>query len=83
MTKESVGKFFTSHTNSFILSLLQVLLGQFQVKIELDLFLIQVSKPSPELARSLQSADCQSTGTEIGRFRAIKYKFRSLWENEF
>ena len=83
MTKESFGKLFTSHTSSFILGFPQVLHGQLQVKIELDLFLLQVSKPGPELTRSLQSVDSQSTGTKIGCFRAIKYKFNSLRQKEF
>ena len=65
MSREPLGKLFTSHTSNFILSLLQILLGQFQIKIELNLCFIQVSKPSLEHARSLQSVDNQSTGTNI------------------
>jgi hypothetical protein len=51
----------TSHGSRFILSLLQVLLGQLQVEIELDLFLLQFSKLGPELTRFLQSMNKTSS----------------------
>ena len=44
----------TFHTGNFVLSLLQVLLGQFQVKVELPLLLLKFGELGNESARFLQ-----------------------------
>ena len=44
----------TFHTNSFILSLLQLLLGQLQVEVELPLLLFKFGKLRNESTRFLQ-----------------------------
>ena len=44
----------TFHTGNFILSLLQVLLGQFQVKVELPLLLPKFGELGNESTRFLQ-----------------------------
>ena len=46
-----VGKF--SLTSGFILGLLQICLGLFQIEVELNLFLLQVRKTSSEFTRFL------------------------------
>ena len=45
----------TSHDSCFILGLLEVLLGQSQIKVESDLLLIQFRKLSSKITRLLQS----------------------------
>ena len=44
----------TFHTDNFILSLLQVLLSQFQVKVELPLLLLKFGELGNESTRFLQ-----------------------------
>ena len=56
----------TSHSSSIILGLLKILLGQLQVKVEADLFLLQLNKPGPELTRFLSANKThQSTETKV------------------
>ena len=47
----------TFHTGNFILSLLQVLLGQFQVKVELPLLLLKFGELGNESTRFLQRVE--------------------------
>ena len=53
----------TSHDSCFILGLLEVLLSQFQIKVDADLLLIKLRKLTPKITRLLQSAKgiCQPT----------------------
>ena len=46
----------TYHDSCFVLGSLEVLLGQFKIKIEADLILVQLRKLSPKITRPLQSA---------------------------
>ena len=62
----------TSHRSSIILGLLKILLGQLQVKVEADLFLLQLSKPGPELTRFLRTANKTHQSTETKFNLSIK-----------
>ena len=61
MTRETVQshsrQVFTFHTSYFVLGLLQVLLGQVQVKIELDLLPLEFGKLGYELTGFLKSVN--------------------------
>ena len=46
----------TFRTSCFVFGLLQVLIGQFQVKVELSLLLLEISKFGDELTGFLKSA---------------------------
>ena len=63
----------TSHSSIIILGLLKILLGQLQIKVEADLFLLQLSKPGPELTRFLWSANKarQSTETKVNLSKKV------------
>ena len=57
----------TSHGSCFVLGLLEVLLGQFQIKVEAYLLLLQFRKLGSKITRLLQSANkiCQSMKTKV------------------
>ena len=66
----TVDKIVTSHNGCFVLGLLQILLGQLQIEVDLNLFPLQFSKLGPELTRFLQPMDKahQSTETKTDGF---------------
>ena len=63
----------TSHGSYFVTSNLEVLLGQFQIKVEADLLLVQCRKLSPKITRFLQSTYKTYQSTEAKEHHSESY----------
>ena len=69
---KTVVKILTNHTFCFIFRLLKVLLNKLQVKVEMDMLVLQFSVTSGKLARFLQKTNRQTSKTI--HFRVTKEK---------
>ena len=68
----AVVKALTKHTFSFLLRLRQVLLGQFQIELELNVFVLQLSITSRKVAGFLRRTNQKMSKTI--HFRVTKEK---------
>ena len=59
------GRMVTSHDGRFLLGSLQILLRQFEVKVNADMLLLQLGEPSSKITRPLQSERQTFQSTEI------------------